>query len=774
MLVGTGLFTYRNSFWGPFVFDDLPAIVENLSIRQLWPPGPVLSPPGGGTTVDARPVVNLTLAINYALGELDERGYHALNLAVHLLAGLILFGIVRRTLSRPPIPPALHPRATGLALAIALVWAVHPLLTAAVTYTIQRAESLMGLCYLATLYLVIRGAGAALPWTWYGPAIGVCAAGMGCKEVMVTAPVMVAVYDRTFLSRSWTELFQRRRYLYLGLAATWLLLLKLVLTSGGRGGSAGFGAAISSWEYLRTQFGFITRYLALSVWPHPLVFDYGTPVARSAAEIVPFALVIVLLGGLTAWAWRRRPVPAFLGTWFFAILAPSSSLIPVVTQTGGEHRMYLPLAAVVSLLAGGACLGWAALTVRHPNLAASWRRRLPLVAAGVVVATLSVLTTRRNDDYRSAVAIWEDTIRKRPGNARAFSNLGGIYGEQGDYRRGLKQVNQALALQPDLPEALNNRAVAYNCLGEPEKALADLNRVVTLKPEYGPAFNNRGNAWSLLGRDDLALADFDRAIRLLPGLATAWNNRGKSKLLLKRYTDAIPDFTAAIERIPDFAEAYYHRGTARALLGQYAASLADFSQAIRFRPEYADAFYHRGVAKSRLGQDAEAVVDFDQAIRLNPKLAEAFFQRGSAAARQSRIAPALADLTRAIGLQADYAEAYDRRGSLRARQGMLAEGLADLTRAIELRPDDSEAYNNRGNIRMLLGQIGLAVADYTRAIGLRGDNADAYRNRAAAYLSIRQYDAARADVQKLREMGATLPANLPRDLGRPAAGSPRP
>ena len=145
-----GLAAYANSFSGSFVFDDADSIAENPTIRRLWPPGAALSPPGGGITVSGRPFLNLTLACNYALGGTNVSGYHAANLAIHVLAGLVLFGIARRTLRSNPV----------LAFAIALIWTVHPLQTESVTYIVQRAESLMGLFYLLTLYCFIRGAGA--------------------------------------------------------------------------------------------------------------------------------------------------------------------------------------------------------------------------------------------------------------------------------------------------------------------------------------------------------------------------------------------------------------------------------------------------------------------------------------------------------------------------------------------------------------------------------------------------------------------------------------
>ncbi|HXA14671.1 MAG TPA: hypothetical protein VNW23_06045, partial [Opitutaceae bacterium] len=146
---------YHNSFSGPFVFDDLGSIPDNPTIRHFRPVWPVLSPSTPGVGVSGRPLLNLSFALNYAISGLNVWSYHALNLAVHILGGLVLFGVVRRTLLR--LGGKFEAGALPLALLAALIWTVHPVQTASVTYISQRAESLMGLCYLLTLYCFIRG-----------------------------------------------------------------------------------------------------------------------------------------------------------------------------------------------------------------------------------------------------------------------------------------------------------------------------------------------------------------------------------------------------------------------------------------------------------------------------------------------------------------------------------------------------------------------------------------------------------------------------------------
>ena len=193
LLVAGGL-AYANSLHGDFVYDDIHSIAQNPDIRSLWPPRWMLPPDAAHETVNSRPVASLSLAINYALGDLAMPGYRLFNLGVHLLCGLALFGAIRRT----PVP-----HAEGLALATALLWTVHPLQSQCVNYIIQRRESLASLFYVLSLYSAIRGFDRD-DRRWYAASILSCALAVASKEIAVSAPLAIALYDRIYRSGSWT------------------------------------------------------------------------------------------------------------------------------------------------------------------------------------------------------------------------------------------------------------------------------------------------------------------------------------------------------------------------------------------------------------------------------------------------------------------------------------------------------------------------------------------------------------------------------------------
>src|SRR5262249_41340817 len=181
LLVLLGTLAYVNTFRTPFIFDSIYSIAENVSIRRIWPPWNVMLAPENVS----RPLIGLSLAANYAVSGLDVWSYHLVNLIIHILAGLALMGIVRRTLWSDQLADRFAAPSAQLAFVAAAIWLVHPIQTAAVTNVIQRCESLMGLFYLFTPYSVIRGARAIRPRYWYVAGVASCAAGMLCKQVMV-------------------------------------------------------------------------------------------------------------------------------------------------------------------------------------------------------------------------------------------------------------------------------------------------------------------------------------------------------------------------------------------------------------------------------------------------------------------------------------------------------------------------------------------------------------------------------------------------------------
>ena len=539
LIVAAGLMAYANTFRAPFIFDDWKVIVGNPEISRLSVP------------LGSRWVVDLTFRLNYALHGFNVAGYHLVNLLIHLCTGLLLFGVVRRTVERmvhglwfmvgrgetsrvasQTINHSSHEarRATWdqpstIALLAALLWVVHPLNTQAVTYITQRYESLMGLCFLLTLYCFVRGLQAVRPRRWFNGAIVACAMGMGTKEVMVVAPVLLLLYDWVFEVGGVPALRVRWR-VHAALFATWgfLAVFQLGFVSAMLASPEPVSrvAAVSRLEYLLTQSAVITHYLRLSVIPVGMCLDHAWRIAGSVVDVWAELLLLIGLGVATLWALRKRSACGYLGVWFFLVLAPTSSIIPI-SDMAFEHRMYVPLMAVVT--AGVGAVAWGV------------RRRTSVgVVAGVVVALLMIgLTLARNAQYGSAERIWRVTVLQSPRNRRAHLQLADALAGEGRWTDAEVVVTNLLTMLPDYSLASDTQVADAVWMSEHEgRFSADI---------YSGAQNTLGVCLAAdTQRATNAMMHFREAVRLSPRMIEARLNVAAQLYQMGRLDEAAAEW----------------------------------------------------------------------------------------------------------------------------------------------------------------------------------------------------------------------------------------
>lgn len=554
LLVVATFAAYSTTFHYPFVFDDAHDILENYSIRQLWPPSRIfVGWFNGRSYVHGRPLVNLSFALNYATGKLNPFHFHITNFTIHVLAGLALFGIARRTFQQPLLANRYGAVATPLALVIAGAWTLHPLQTQAVTYVTQRYESMMGLFYLLSLYCAIRSDVSRHARWWAAASVTACLVSMGSKEVAVSIPLVILLYDRAFMAGSFAEAWRRRRGFYVALAATWIALGVHMVVSGGRGGWAGFGLRIKPVDYAASEFGVILHYLRLSFWPYPQVFDYGWPIARTAAQIVPQAIVVGGLLVATAYALVRRPMWGVLGAWFFLILAPTSSIMPIV-DLAYEHRMYLSLAAVVVAAVIGAYEGLKRLETRFaPTL---WKKRLLYaLPALAVLGALGAAAFCRNQVYQSEWLLWYDTVQKVPRNARAHCNLGYAYFTRGKIEEAIAHYQKSLDMDVRYANAHFVMGFVLDQQGRTDEAIYHYHEALKIDPMSADSHYNLGIIMRRLGKDGEAIAHYLQAIKINPMHATAHYNLGNVYGARGDFEQAIEHYRKALDIDPSYAEA---------------------------------------------------------------------------------------------------------------------------------------------------------------------------------------------------------------------------
>jgi tetratricopeptide (TPR) repeat protein len=377
----------------------------------------------------------------------------------------------------------------------------------------------------------------------------------------VTAPAMALLYDRTFLAGTFKRALSLRRGFYIGLAASWIWL-GVLLAFNGRGATVGMDQGILPLDYARTQLNVIAHYIFLAVWPRHLMLDeYGWPIARKWAEVGWGGWLVLLLAVATAVALWRRPRLGFLGAWFFVILSPSSSFVPIVTEIAAERRMYLPLAAIVAL-----------------GVIGVWRatgRRLILtgLAASAVIIVLAATTLLRNEEYKSVAGIWGSVLQHNPGNPRAHLNIG-----------------EALATDGKPIDAANEYCLALEC-----------------NPKFFIAASELGRLLMRTGNVDLAeqfYAHQKKSPSAMVGAARFI--RGMMLAEQQRWSEAEGDFRKAANQLPGDPDVNYNFGVALQQLGQWKGAQYEFEMTLKADKNYRDAEARLAVVEAALKKSTAA------------------------------------------------------------------------------------------------------------------------------------------------------------------------
>ncbi|HDH34797.1 MAG TPA: tetratricopeptide repeat protein [Nitrospirae bacterium] len=508
------LIAYSNTFNVPFHFDDKKVIVENSIIKDL---GYFTSPSKakefkehyGYHTFKSRYVGYLTFALNYKVHGLDVTGYHIVNLLIHITTALLLYQLVILCFMTPFLARSNIKKYSGqIAFFSALLFACHPIQTEAVTYLWQRVASLTAMFYLLSLILYIKwrlspdqGRGplsSARSFPFYLLSIITVIIAMKTKQTAFTLPAAIAMYEFIFFDGK-----VKKRLLYLIPFALTMLIIPLTLIDIGKPLGNLTEATrvltdISRTDYLLTQFRVLVTYIRLIFLPINQNLDYDYPIYTSFLSIGVFTSFIFLAAlfssGVYLFYRYRDSVPhtrliTFGILWFFITLSTESSIIPI-SNLICEYRMYLPSAGVFILLVTGIFMFVQRYESRHKTIGTA------AVCILVVIAVVLTGTTyARNTVWNSELSLWSDVIKKSPGKARGYNNVGMCYYESKDRAKAIPYFQKAIEIDPLDYKALNNLGLSYMGEGRPDKAIESLSRAVKIKPSNGMYHINLGIAF---------------------------------------------------------------------------------------------------------------------------------------------------------------------------------------------------------------------------------------------------------------------------------------
>ncbi|MEE8310830.1 MAG: tetratricopeptide repeat protein [Candidatus Binatia bacterium] len=580
-----------------FVSDDVNAIVSNEHVRGPLDPAALFTRFSwwGATRGDApgyRPLATLSFAINHAVGALDPRGYHAVNIALHALVSWLVFLLAIRL-----------GLATSAAVAAAVVFCVLPIHTEPVAWVVGRAELMAAAAFAGALLALFthRARGATAPLAL---AAALLLAGLFSKENAITLlampPVMAAVLPGTRAHR-------KRDLRAFAVLVLTIAIYFAIRASAGPALQQTAGdlldnplTAVSLPARIAGALSVLARYLALTVWPSPLSVDYSFDalgIAPGFAGDAYTGLGLLAVLTLAALAWRARSdSPAIT----FAILLTAvtysivSNTIVLIGTAMGERLFYLPSLGLCLLLGA--------------SLPSGGRIPASVVRAGLggLVAAYGIVTFNRVPDWRTPVTLFEAAAIAQPRSARVYMELGSAYGHEGRLEDAVDAFRNALAIMPDYASAWYNLGNLYVRNGRYEDAAAAYLDTIEREPGFVKAWYNLGLTERIRGRSEEAAAAFRETARLAPHDPVAPASLGDTLLSVERYTEAVEAYDDAVERGSDDPAVLINRGVARQRSSGCAEAVDDYLAAERMSPGDPTAVSNAVGCLQKLGRHAEA------------------------------------------------------------------------------------------------------------------------------------------------------------------------
>lgn len=631
--------TYSNTITAPFEFDDVPNIADNLAIRNLLNFTDISNLDKSNILESVRPLLStryigyLSFALNFAIHGLDVKGFHLVNITIHIINSVLVYVLLQLTYRTP----CFQGRNTAVsadsrnfvAVFTALLFAAHPIQTQAVTYIVQRFTSLASLFYLLSLVTYVRfrlaSRSSKYNYAFYMLSLALAIIAMKTKEFALLLPVMIALYEFAFFEGG-----LKKRILHLVPYALTISIIPLSLMGVSASYVSGTDGSVSRVDYLLTQFRVIMTYLRLLIFPVNQNLDYDYPIYRSlfAPEVFLSFLFLVSLLALGIWLYRNSNMGNRFNSWFliascgiiwfFISVAPESSIIPI-KDVIFEHRMYLP-----SL---GIFLAFVAVT---EHLISKWQckfnkiRNFAVLAMTILLTALSVTTYARNAIWSDEVLFSEDVAKKSPHKARPHYSLGLAYWNHGRIDEAVRAYKTVIKIEPAFSaDVYNNLGLALRARGNEDEAIQQYKIALTINPLDPDVHFNLANtyinknliaeavseyevsvkckpddpkthyylaiAYTKLGLIDDASKEYAIVIGLNPQDVAARNNLGNIYKSSGRLDDAMKEYLAALRIKPDFVEARYNLANTYLYLGRINEAKNEYKTTLEFKPDFIEA-----------------------------------------------------------------------------------------------------------------------------------------------------------------------------------------
>lgn len=658
-LIIAGIFlVYFNSLNAPFILDDNARIVNNPDIRKLSNLKSQLVYPHDvkdkrfwkywERNDPSRPVVYFTYTLNYYFGKYSSFGYRLFNVAFHALNAVLVFFLVKLLLQY-----AVNIRSAMIPFYTALLFALHPVNTDAVSYVTGRSNVLAAFFYMLSLLFFIKT--IKDDSRFYIPSLICFIFSVFSKQIAVTLPVVIFFFDYIFISNYRIKgVFNRKSYHipYWAILACYLLFRYFYF------GSIGDIEAYSTWGrhlYTCVQPYVILNYIKMLLLSAGLSFVHivRKPVTFFEIRIIASFLSMFIMFFLIYRLHKKKSdiskLAVFASLWFFITLSPTSSFFPT-TQAMVERRVYLPGFGFCLLIAlAYYLLGKSRIAVVNVKL-----RYALLAVMAVHISVFGILTYKRNSLFMRPAFLWKEIVKKYPGNAVAHNNLGAVYMERGEYREALEHFKKA----------------------------------VMLNPTDEKFHKNLGKIYFYLKMYDRAVQKYKDSIKIDKSNYRIYNDLGLVYFQQKKYTEAIKYYAESIRINPGFADAHNNTAAAYYSMQEYSKALAGYKKAVNIQPDYAEARYNLGLTYQKLNNTADALSEYNMAIKSGLDSMFVYYNVGNIYFEQKNYAKAIMNYEKAVEIEPDSAAIHKNLGLLYHRVGEYEKAVEEYSKAVELESDN--------------------------------------------------------------------------------------
>jgi len=473
-----------------------------------------------------QPLVMLTYMAEYRFFHLNAAVYHATNLILHGINGLLVFALFYILFGN-----------SLMGLLVAVLFAVHPLRVESVAWIAERKDVLSGVFYFLSLLFYMKFTkNESRKYYW------LCAGALLCsllsKPMAVSQPLVLLCIDYLRCKKIDKKSILNKAPFFAAAAA--LAVLALVTQKISEAAPGFVPLSLSVLQRICIPFYGLAFYVVKSIVPVHLCAHYPFPASSGGAlNMLLFVAPFPVIGAAVAvYCFRVRSRTLVFGALFFLITAlPVLQIVPIGNAIAAERYTYIPALGIYCITA--ALLRYLLAVKFAGNKGVQGALVIGFVIASAI---FSFLTHERCTVWKDSLSLWTDVISKHP-FAIAYNNRGVIHGQKGDNTMALDDFNQALALEPLYAPAYFNRANVYLRMGEFDRSIENNTRAIAQCPQYTMAYYYRGIAYCIKGKYDRGIADFTQTIALDPKNAEAYFNRGLAYEKKKDFSQAAQDYT---------------------------------------------------------------------------------------------------------------------------------------------------------------------------------------------------------------------------------------